>query len=179
MIRSPRAPSCVWWRTVTPSTVGSCVLPVCGSSIPAAPGHGFGTQAASGHAPRSERRLPTLRRLRLPRRALAERGLGGGEACDGNAERRARDVIERNLVAERDGGGVAAVLAADPDLELRLRLPTALDADPHQFAHALAVAGDERMAPENPPRHVGAEKARSVVAADAEGGLGQVVGAEG
>src|SRR5947209_4777552 len=124
-------------------------------------------------------RLPTLRRLRLPRRTLAERGLGGGEACDGNAERGARDVIERNLVAERDGGGVAAVLAADPDLELCLRLPTALDADPHQFAHALAVDGDERIARENPARHVGAEKARGVVAADAEDGLGQVVGAEG
>src|SRR5260370_1052396 len=83
-----------------------------------------------------KRRLPTLRRLRLPRRALAERGLGGGEACDGNAERRARDVIERNLVAERDGGGVPARLAADPDLWLRLRIPTPLDAGPHQFAHA-------------------------------------------
>src|SRR5437899_10487954 len=70
------------------------------------------------------------------------------------------------------------VLGLKP-LELRLRLPTALDADPHQFAHALAVDGDERIARENPARHVGAEKARGVVAADAEGGLGQVVGAEG
>src|SRR5436190_15784721 len=114
-----------------------------------------------------------------PPPALAERGLGGGEACDGNAERRARDVIERNLVAERDRSGVAAVLAADPDLELRLRLPTALDADPHQFAHALAVDGDERIARENPARHVGAEKARGVAAANAEGGRRQVGGAEG
>jgi hypothetical protein len=104
----------------------------------------FGTGDRLRHTSRTWRTLrdPSagLRRLRLPRRALAERGLGGGEACEGNAERRARDVIERNLVAERDGG----VLAADPDLELRLRLPTALDADPHQFAHALAVDGDER-----------------------------------
>src|SRR2546429_9199036 len=96
--------------------------------------------------PRSERRLPPLRRLRLARRALAERGLGGGEACDGNAERRARDVIERNLVAERDGGGVAAGPAADPDLELRLRLPPAPDPDPPQVAPALARDGDARTA---------------------------------
>src|SRR5258705_11374463 len=95
--------------------------------------------------------------IRLPRRALAERGLGGGEACDGNAERRARDVIERNLVPERDGGGVAAVLAADPDLELRLPLPTALHADPHHFAHALAGDGSKRIARENPARHLVSE----------------------
>src|SRR5262245_66214627 len=94
---------------------------------------------------------------------LAERGLGRREAGDGDAERRAGDIVERELVAERDRGRVAAVLAADADLQLGARLAAALDADAHQFAHALAIDGDEGIAGENAARDVGAEKARGVV----------------
>src|SRR5262245_59336866 len=97
--------------------------------------------------------LPTLQphidALLLARRVLAERGLGGREAGDGNAERRAGDVVEREFMAEGDRGRVAAVLAADADLELGARLAAALDADAHQFAHALAVDGDEGIAGKN------------------------------
>src|SRR5262245_14667621 len=83
--------------------------------------------------------------FRLPGRGLAEGGLRGGEARERHAERRARDVIERELVAERHGGRIAAVLAADPDLELRPCLAAPLDADAHQLAHALAVDRDDRV----------------------------------
>ena len=46
---------------------------------------------------------------RLGGGGLAQRGLGGGEAGDADAVRRARDVVQAELVTELDGGGVAAV----------------------------------------------------------------------
>src|SRR4051794_5670027 len=55
--------------------------------------------------------------LRLPGRGLAERGLRCGEAGDRHAVGRAGDVIEPDLVAERHRGRIAAVFAADTDLE--------------------------------------------------------------
>src|SRR5262245_14504075 len=116
--------------------------------------------------------------LSLAGGGLAERGLGGGEARDRHAERRAGHVVELHLVAERDRGGIAAVLAADSDLELRLDLAAALDADPHELAYAVAVDGDERIDRHDPARHVGAEETRSIVARNAEGRLREVVGAE-
>jgi hypothetical protein len=44
--------------------------------------------------------------------------LRGGEAGDRDAEWGARDVIETRLFAEGDRGVVAAVLAADAELEV-------------------------------------------------------------
>src|SRR5262249_16543658 len=123
---------------------------------------------AEGYALRS-------RRARAP---LAERGLRRGEPRDRHPERRARHVIEPDLVAEGDRSGVAAVLAADADLELRPRRAPTLDPDPDELGDALAVDGDERIGCKNSARHIGAEKARRVVATDAEGGLGQIIGAE-
>src|SRR4051812_22142910 len=58
------------------------------------------------------------RALRLAGNRLAERGLRRGEARDRHAIGRARDVVEPDLVAERHRGRIAAVLAADPDLEV-------------------------------------------------------------
>src|SRR5260221_8584791 len=55
---------------------------------------------------------------RLAGRALAERRLRGREPGDRHPERRARDVVEADLVTERDRARVAAMLAADADLEL-------------------------------------------------------------
>ena len=39
--------------------------------------------------------------------------LSGSQTCDGHAEGGAGNVVQANLVAELDGHGVAAVLAAD------------------------------------------------------------------
>ena len=52
-------------------------------------------------------------------RGVAERGLGRGEAGDRDAERRARHVVEPDPLALGDRLRVAAVLAADPELEVR------------------------------------------------------------
>ena len=47
-----------------------------------------------------------------------ERGLGGGEPGERDPEGRAGDVVESEAVAERDRARLAAVLAADAELEL-------------------------------------------------------------
>ena len=43
---------------------------------------------------------------------VLDRSLRGGEAGDGDTERAAGDIVQADLVAELDGRGIAAVLAA-------------------------------------------------------------------
>ena len=52
---------------------------------------------------------------------LLELGLGRGQAGDRHPVGRAGHVVEARVVEEADGGRVAAVLAADADLQARLR----------------------------------------------------------
>src|SRR5438552_2614847 len=87
--------------------------------------------------------------LCLPRDVFSERSLRGGKASDRNAERRAGHVIEAGVVTEGHRGRIAAVFAADANLELAPRPPAALDPDLHQFADALAIDGDERIGGED------------------------------
>ena len=83
-------------------------------------------------------------------------------------------------MAERDRARLAAVLAADPELDLGLRGPPALDRDPHQVADAVLVEHLERVPLEDPVLEVeGEELALGVVPREAERGLGQVVRPEG
>ena len=70
------------------------------------------------------------------------------------------------------------MLAADADLEVRPGLAAARDPDLHEFADAGAVNRDERIDLENALRNISAEETRRIVAADAVGGLRQIVGAE-
>src|SRR6478736_5431353 len=81
--------------------------------------------------------------LRLARDRLAERGLGRSQARDRHAIGRARHVVEADRVAEGDGGGIAAVLAADADLERGARLAAAGDADLDELADTFLVERDE------------------------------------
>ena len=53
------------------------------------------------------------------------------------------------MVAELDRARLAAVLAADAELDLRVRLPPPLDADPHQVADAFGVEHLERVSLEH------------------------------
>src|SRR5205085_7882214 len=57
--------------------------------------------------------------------------------------RSAADVGEAELVAELDRGGIAAVLAADAQLDVRPGGVGPLDGDPHQLANAVAIEGLE------------------------------------
>src|ERR1700693_767412 len=59
---------------------------------------------------------------RLAGGGLAERRLRGGEPRDRHAERRARNIVEPDLVAERDRGGGAPGPAASFELCVRAGL---------------------------------------------------------
>src|SRR5262245_3083963 len=85
---------------------------------------------------------------------LPQRRLGGGKARDRHAKRRAGDIVERRLVAERDRGWIAAVLAANSDLELAPRRAPALDTDADQLAHSVPIDGNERVGRKNTARQI-------------------------
>src|SRR4051812_25880941 len=109
-----------------------------------------------------------------------EHGATGLQSRHRDTERRARHVVEPHVVEEVHRRGVAAVLAADTELEVRLGLTTLLGTDPHQRAHPVDVDRLERRDPEDPLLQVRREEGGlDVVAGEAPGGLGEVVGAEG
>ena len=58
-------------------------------------------------------------------------------------------------MAEGDGGGIAAVLAADADLELRTRLAAARDADLDELTDAFLIERDEGIDLQDALRHIG------------------------
>src|SRR5687768_3733824 len=122
--------------------------------------------------------MPPMLAVLLPR--SGDRRLRRREARDGHAVRRRRHVGETGFVAERDRRRVAAVLAADPDLETWPRLPSTLDRDSHHGADAVAVEHLERVGRDDLLLHVFRQEALlCVVARDAEDRLRQVVRAEG
>src|SRR5262245_46212406 len=97
---------------------------------------GRGRPAAAGRV-RGGRRELLIRILRL----RLQHGLRGGQAGDGNAEGARGNVAEAGAVAEFDGLRIAAVLAADADLQILLHLSSARDRVVDQFAHAGLVEG--------------------------------------
>src|SRR6187455_1336838 len=82
-------------------------------------------------------------------------------------------------MAEGYRGRIAAMLAADAELEVATGGTAALGGDADEFADAFAVERHERIGRQDAFGGIDAEEARGVVAADAESGLRQVVGAEG
>src|SRR6516162_5581822 len=119
-----------------------------------------------------------MRRLRVDCRLLAQCGLRRGKPRDRHAEGRARYVVEPKFVAEGDRGRIAAVFAANPEFQIWPYLAAPLGSDADQLANAIAVERHERIDWQNSLCRIDAEKARRVVAADAERRLRQVVGAE-
>src|SRR6185503_14068046 len=75
-----------------------------------------------------------IRRVLGRRFARLEACLRRAQTRDRNHERRARHVRHAHLVTELHRRRLAAVLAADADLEVGPRAPPALDADPDQLA---------------------------------------------
>ena len=106
-------------------------------------------------------------------------GLGGSQTGDGHTEGRAGDVVQSHIVAELHGGGVAAVLAADAQVQISAGLTAQLGGHLHQLAHASLVQLGEGIALVDLLVVVSAQELAGVVAGEAEGHLGQVVGAEG
>src|SRR5206468_9718786 len=110
------------------------------------------------------------------RAALRERRLRGSESGQRYAVGRARHIVEPELMAEGDRLRLAAVLAADAHLQVGLRRPPALDADPHQVADTTDVERLEGIALEHSLLEVeGEELSFGVVAGKAERRLRQVV----
>ncbi len=70
------------------------------------------------------------------------------------------------------------MLAADAHLHARTLGSAPLDGQAHEIAHAVDIDRDERVLLEDALVQIGLQEAAGVVSADAEGGLGQVVGAE-
>src|SRR5438552_10253057 len=109
---------------------------------------------------------------------VRQHGLGRGEAGDRHAVGRAGDVIEPDRLAKADRGRVAAMLAANPELKTRPRGASALRGDADELADPLDVEGHKRVVLEDPEPLIGADKARRIVARQAEDGLRQVIGAK-
>ena len=137
---------------------------------------GIALQVASARpAPACRRSEARRGSFRLER--TAQRRLRRGEPRDRHAVGRARDVVEAGLWQKNDRGRIAAVLAADADLELGPRLAAALAADLDQLADALLSSDSNgsfrgcRL-----PRTPGGTSPRR--RARAERRLRQVVGAE-
>jgi hypothetical protein len=66
----------------------------------------------------------------------SDRGLGGGEAGDGHAVRRAAHVVEAELVAELHRVRIAAVFAADAELDVGAGAAALGHGDLHELADA-------------------------------------------
>src|SRR5437870_8590485 len=110
----------------------------------------------------------------------SERGLRGREAREWDAVRRARHVVQAELVAERDALRLASVLAADAELELGLRAAAALDRDPHQVADAADVERLERVLLEHAVLEIRREELPlGVVTREAKRRLREIVRPEG
>src|SRR5258706_4638020 len=92
--------------------------------------------------------VPNRRAAKTSRLAgdnLAECGLRGGEPRDRHAVGRTGDVIQSDLVAERDGSGIAAMLAAHADLEAGTGLAPARHRALHQLADPVAIDRPEQV----------------------------------
>ena len=72
--------------------------------------------------------------------------LSGSQAGDGHAEGGAGDIVQAHIVAELHGGGVAAVLAADAQLQVGAGLAAQLAGHFHQTAHAGLIQTGEGIA---------------------------------
>lgn len=82
--------------------------------------------------------LPGVGQERLERRPA------GFQTRDGNSKRGAGHVAQAGVVKKVDGLRVAAVLPADPDLEVGLSGPAFCGGDLHQAADTVGVEGLER-----------------------------------
>src|SRR5215210_4279994 len=99
-----------------------------------------------------------------------------GQAGQRHPVGRARDVVEAEGVAEGDALRLAAVLAADAELDLLTRAAAALDRDPHQIPHPALVERLEGVRLQHAVLEVVREElALRVVAREAERRLREVV----
>src|SRR3546814_4530412 len=100
------------------------------------------------------------------------------EARDGHAVGRGADVIEADFFAEMDARRVAAMFAADAELDAVTGRPTTGRGEVDELADPLDVEADEGVGDEDALVDILGQESARVVAADADRRLGQVVGAK-
>src|ERR1035437_2797689 len=100
------------------------------------------------------------------------------QPCRQQTEGRAGDVVEADLVAELDGLWIAAVLAADANLEGRPRVASLGRGHLHQQPNARLVKGGKWILFEDACLHVSGQEVVDVVSRNSESRLGQIVRAE-
>jgi hypothetical protein len=104
--------------------------------------------------------------------------LTGREPSGLDPIRRTAHVVEADLVAEHDRGRVAAVLAADAQVQLRIRGLALLARDAHQAPDPGLVHRDERVRGHQLALLVHPDELADVVPAEAERRLREIVRAE-
>ena len=72
--------------------------------------------------------------------------LSGSQTGDRNTERRAGHIVQTHVVAELDGGRVAAVLTADAQAQIRAGLAAVLGSHLNQRAYAILIQVSKRIA---------------------------------
>src|SRR5690348_2422117 len=82
-------------------------------------------------------------KLGLAGHRLAECGLRRSETGDRHAIGRAGNIVQSDLVTEGDGSRIAAVFAANTDLEIRTGFAPARHADFHQLADSVSIDRDK------------------------------------
>ena len=104
--------------------------------------------------------------------------LSGRKTCDRHTERRAGNIGETDVVAELDGGRIAAVLAADTAAHARTGRSAQLDRHLHQLADADGVQTSEGIGLVDLVRIVCRKELAGIVTGEAKRHLREVVGAE-
>ena len=110
---------------------------------------------------------------------VLDSGLSSSQTGDGHTEGRAGHVVQANTVAELDGGGIAAVLTADTQLQVGASAAAQLSGHLDQLTNTVLVQAGEGIALIDLAGVVGIQELAGVVTGEAESHLGQVVGAEG
>ncbi len=106
--------------------------------------------------------------------------MGGREASDRDTEGGARHIVQAECVAQFDARWIAAMLSANPDLELLADLPAFLDTHPHELADTFAIQRLEGIEGQDSPVHeIEEELAFRVVTGISKRGLREIVRPEG
>ncbi len=110
--------------------------------------------------------------------AFFDSSLSGSQTSDGHTEGAAGHIVQADLVAELDGHGVAAVLAADTVVQILAGSLCLGDSHLHQHANAGLIQLSKGIVLEDLGIIVSVQELACVVTGEAEGHLSQVVGAE-
>src|SRR5579875_3031263 len=134
----------------------------------AGPGRGRGGHRASPPSPVGSARTSAGSVLGA---AVLHHRLGSRQAGYRHPVWAAGDVVQPQLVTELDRLRVTAVLATDPDLQIRACCPALLNADGHEPTDPVPIDGLEGVATQNPALQVtDDELGLSIVPGEAEGG---------